>query len=478
MSTPSKRQRRFAATDDDEFETKEEKKPYFPGPSSSSSSQFSPLQLLLSAPTLASSEYANAEEEAKIRNWFCVDTTFAKQTCMQRSLKDVENWTTQFSSGLEGGMTAAECKHSCGRPTTQTWASSSTMGTMRQTSGVSAVNSAILNSLIASMLPSTELSRILPTSRAVYAGINPLQQGQAYLESLLIGITAPKPGSYVNNRYYLRQILNFLRGQEQSVNKFLSYPLLVKYLPGIYSHSHDHSIFFELLNQLPRLEKLTVLAAVRGLTAREIKQLIEQGTFQFADHEIVNDIPVNRQLWKLRDAIFLDRIYDLKSVDWFLKLRLQEEQRANSNWPMRLGNFFTAFKRIARYAQHNVNPFVVELLYTFLDRGYYLPLEEWKSNNNLTDALIDPLTLAVDTKDQKLIDKVAENYESSTGLGRIVGLTQQLLPTTQPEYHTIVPGASTYADENEEQALEQARSRYSTLLALFKRIEHNLFTVG
>lgn len=489
MFTPSKKQRTFDTTfvPDDvaleryldlvdrqlELEAKEEEKNQwnrFPSFSSNSNFGSSSLQQL---PELV------VEAKEQIKNWFCVNTAFAKQTCMQRLPRDVENWTTSFRSGLEGGMTAEECERSCRRQpngsssllpsVTNLPSSLNLVGT--SATGVPGANSTILNSIIASMLPSTELSRILPTGRAVYAAINPLQQGQAYLESLLLGLTVSKSRSYVNNKYYLREILKFLNAQERTVNKFLSYSLLVKYLPQIYTSSPDRSVFFTLLNQLPRLDKFIVLATFSGLPTKELKQLIAQGTFQLTDQEIINDTPSNRQLWRLRDEIFLNWISDPEIANWFLELRHSEEQRAINNWTVWMDNFPNLFRRIARDAAERNDPLKTDLVHTFLERGYYLPLEEWKDTNTVRDALLDPLVLAIDTKDQKLIDKVAKNYETPVGIVRVRKMLATLRQTIKPEYYSDAPDLS----EGEKLKLEQAIYRYNTLVSIWEGFSSEMF---
>lgn len=461
MSTPSKRQRtphdysgdgtyppaeesvaenfgRTYAIDTGEDETKEEKHDNigtFPLPSIQS------LQLL------SSLMLAEAEAKENARNWFCANTAFSKQTCMQRTTKDVKSWTTPFRSGLVGGMTAQECKQTCGVAPGSLSSSSPQIG-----------NPSFLNGLIASMLSPKEVTQLIPTSRVNKLEYDPAQKSRLYLEAQLIGlITATTNQYYTNPKYFLNNILSFLRSQERTVNKFLSYPLLVHYLPRI--ERVNSAAFWPLFSQLPKREKLLVTLEVVRNNSSELpsvqtavlQKFINEKVFQFNQYEITHDNEVTSELWKLRDDIFASflsiffylsrrRLYInvmkspefVKIIDWYLELRGQEESEPGSMvrdldssvWYNQLSTTVNTFDT----PPHSPETSVERWLSIFLDRGYY---SGQRSTNPLPppERLTDPLVLALYLKrDPAVISQIVEkDYKSISGLERINLLRENML---------------------------------------------------
>lgn len=461
------------------FEGKEEKR----GGEFQSSSFPIQLQLLSSA--------FLPETKENERNWFCADTALAKQTCVRRRPQDIINWTTNFSSGLEGGMTAEECARTCGQPTTQFQQlipSSSSSSLLQPPLSLSSalrsayripgsensvivpnVNTTIINDLLASMLKSNELANLLPSSRANYVGLNAAQQNIIELETLLTGLISASK-LHLNDRYYLNRIVQLLRGQGVTrgqgpmrspiqtayVSRFVLYPLLVEALPQL--STVNPPAFFALLDQLPHLEKLrAIFASSRRLSLKLVEQLIKQGVFQFNDDELTQktagtaEIAEDMELWNLRDGIFRNlvsrQILPPQIIDGFFELRHQEELRS----PLRTDgdtddrgvvltpNLHELYKEIASSANRGVisDSFYKRLLRLFLERGYYLPLEEWDRSFE-TDPLYDAIDTVVTEgiNDSKLIDKVASHYANPRGIARIKGMMDEIVRTSLPAAET------------------------------------------
>lgn len=304
-------------------------------------------------------------QAADHRNWFCTDNALAKRVCMQRSLKDAANWATEFRSGLQGGMTAEECKRTCGYelPTSLLSSSSSYPSEMNTPTsgvpGVSRANAGIVNSLIASMLNPREIAPLISTSRSNLLANDSIQKERLTLDTELfaLSISGDSP-LYSNPTYHLNKILNLLRKQERAVHKTISYPLLVRYLPQIY-RANEGDTFWPLFNQLPRFEKLQVLtntfrSSGSILNLEEMQKLMEQGLFEFKDDEIFQNSKQtngrnnsrNRWLWEMRDLIFYDFFINYwnahpdisdnstlplfeKVIDQFLTLRYDEEMKTS-----------------------------------------------------------------------------------------------------------------------------------------------------
>lgn len=519
MSTPSKRQRTLIPTAADEaagFETKEEMKNppiYSLSSSSSSSSSSLPLQLqlqLLSSPTIANT---NVNAEAKMKNWFCANTALAKQTCIQRLPQDVENWTTPFSSGLEGGMTAEECEHTCGpsRGLLSLPSSLSSISSLLQSSRVEAKTNPMnltnplnlqggstLNSLISSMLTPKEVIGVIPTSRANYSGFDAAQKARLYLEAQLTGLVSPSQ-YYANTNYYLNNILAFLRGQERSVNKFLSYPLLVQYLPSV--EKVNPVAFWPLFNQLPRREKLMAIVRVirehwMGKTALTglLEQFIATNVFQFSPYEITHDNELTRKLWKLRDIIFANYFFDtvsrglaavnspefVKVIDWYFELRDQEQSESpsivrnldSSAWTSRLSDFID----IRLVPPHSPSTPMERWLSIFLDRGYY---RAGILTNQLPESIAlryDPLILSIYLKrDPGTISRIVENdYNSVAGLERINALRRAMTyRMIRPDQFTELAGEGEDEDGDEtkiENKIAEFEKSNSTLMFLYNAL--------
>lgn len=453
MSTQSKRQRTIGSDYetnrdiiDDADEGKEEK----------IGGDYQPIQFLPSQPPQLS----------LVRDWFCANTAFSKQTCMQRTAEDVDNWTTSFRSGLEGGMTAEDCKRTCGTASTLSSSSStpifptlfnplnsSSLSSSSSSSSssllspptnrirynipgsssltgteVPGVNPVLFNTLIASMLRAKDLSHILPTSRASYVGMNSIQKAQLQLESLLVGLVAVGGSTLLglNQKYYLDLILKLLQSQGKLFNRLTADPLLIEYLPKIYNRYNGSDstnvAFFTLLNELPPLEKFAVIYNT-SLNQKDLLNLIEQGTFEFDEQNIVHDTATNRNLWNTRDIILLSRPENIRVIDWFLPIRLKEELLAENHWPSRTHNLRELFKIITGVGWLDSTARI------FLERGYYLPLTEFKvddSSKYNINSLKDPLMIAIRIGDPELIDRVTENYKNPIGVSRITGILQFL----------------------------------------------------
>lgn len=380
-------------------------------------------------------------------NWFCANTTFAKQTCIQRTPQDIENWTTEFRSGLSGGMTAAECKRKCGQPIIQSSSSSSSpvqplLRTAYRIPGsqdpviVPNVNSTIINDLVASMLKSNELANLLPSSRTNYVGFNAAQQSKVELETLLTGLISASKFN-LNDKYYLNRIIQLLRGRNYSISKFVLYPLLTNAIPQLAIINPD--AYLALLNYLPHLEKLRVIFNTNRLRPTSVKQLIKQGIFQFDDDEIeqkavgIVGTAENRELWNLRDGIisnFIARNHIApEMIDGFFELRHQEEVRSplrNSDNVVLTPNLRNLFDNIGVTANYLSPTFYEKLLRLFLKRGYYLPL-------NLTGEFnSDPLNIAIKTNDLELIEEVAKHYANEEGIARIKTMMDYIVAVSLP----------------------------------------------
>lgn len=412
-----------------------------------------------------------SDNEVK-RNWFCADTWFAKQTCIQRLPKDVENWTTQFRSGLEGGMSEEECTRTCGQSIMQSqpFNSSSSSG-LSSSSGssftpsmlsaqsvmrsayripgsqypviVPGVNSAVVNDLVASMLKSNELANLLPSSRANYVGMSAAQQNKLELETLLTGLISASK-LHLNDKYYLNRIIQLLRGrgvrqgqtqQVSYVSKFVLYPLLVEALPKI--SIVNPSAFFALLNELPHLEKLQAILNSNRLRPASVKQLINQGVFQFDDDELAQKTAESMELWNLRDGIIFNfiirNLLSPQMIDGFFELRHQEEVRSplrNSDDVVLTPNLHNLFGNIRIAAIYLPETVYQKLLRLFLERGYYLPL-------NLTGELAnDPLNIAIQTNDPGLIEQVAKHYNNEQGVARIKTMMNHIVQVSLPAAKT------------------------------------------
>lgn len=62
----------------------------------------------------------------------------------------------------------------------------------------------------------------------------------------------------------------------------------------------------------------------------------------------------------------------------------------------------------------------------FLERGYYLPIETLGSIQNIYDVLTDPLVLAIDLGDAKLVDEILTHYNTTAGQERIKALITEI----------------------------------------------------
>lgn len=387
------------------------------------SSSFFQLQPQFSPPSL--SPFAAASPN----NWFCTDNALTKRVCMQRSLEDVKNWMTSLNSGLQGGMTADECKRTCGHEL------------MPSLDESKVVNTGFLTSMIASMLTPQEVVGLMRTNRLNLSQNDSIQKERLALDTELSALSNVSGALYTNYKYHLNRILNILRKQESSVHKSISYPLLVNYLPRIYYSAIQ--AFFPLFMQLPKFEKFKVLVKIgrinfNGFAKSPVMQeLIDQGIFNLVDDD--DEIPQNnlktRWLWEMRDEIFsgfgAQALYNWDSseeqeetfrklvqiIDWFLAHRLKEEMQtgaviltpALSKWfnalsasVVNLNNIFRTQTEIKR-----------KWLRIFLERGYY-SIENRNENPIWTNP--GPLISAIVLNDPVLISKVAKEYVTEAGL--------------------------------------------------------------
>lgn len=170
MSTPSsKRQHIPHSRQSGADEGKEEKKV---------EADYFPLQQLSSLP----------------RNWFCANTALSRRACIQRTPRDIENWKTKFSSGLQGGMTEDECKQTCIYSAAEPQQSTMVVPQKYKILGreepveVPGMNSRFVNNLISSMLSTKDIRGLIPTSRANYVGIDPEQKKSTRFGIATVGI--------------------------------------------------------------------------------------------------------------------------------------------------------------------------------------------------------------------------------------------------------------------------------------------------
>lgn len=420
-------------------------------------------QLLFPSPLSASSTLPTLPIVPILpRDWFCVNTALSRRVCIQRTPRDIENWTTKFNSGLQGGMTEDECLRTCVHSPQQSSSSSSSSSSLmvppkyaipgnRELVEVPGMNLRFVNNLVASMLTTKDIRGLIPTSRANYVGIDPEQKNRLELEVQLLGLA-----SEYSNQRYLNAAIKILQLQDRMGTKFLSYPLLIKLLPPIYSR--NPRAFWTLTKFLPLLERFVIFSKI-NLTMKDMQDGIAQGMFSLnADNTAEYDVGAVRELWNLRDGIFstfysrFGNILDIETeinrenfisiINWFLTMRRLEEVKYSVSRgtqetlnPFITKNIVAWYDRLAKYRKDSgdrVLPLAADygnqVLATFLERRYYGPIREnkriadytnYKGEDNLAlDALLaEPIIVAIDLNSQsesdtKLQDLVAQDYSN------------------------------------------------------------------
>lgn len=411
------------------------------------------------------------------RDWFCANTALVKRVCVQRRPQDIVNWTTNFNSGLEGGMLEEECKRTCGheiRSATLQYKIPGSEGKVQ----VPGINPGFLSSLVASMLLPQEIVPLITTSRANYVGNDLMQKERLALDTELMALANIRYRPfYANQKYHLQKILSILKDQERSVRRALSYPLLVNYLTSIYYASR--ASFWPLFEQLPQFEKFKVLSIISnqtpdeaGLEPAEMQKLMEQGLFEFKDDAIEQTNPRNSQLWEMRDGIFAQffseyrdrnltaRDADANSllseqlIDQFLALRHNEEVKTGGpiltkallRWFRNLSSDVANGKDTERWLVSGR-----KWLRTFLERGYYGRTNyRYYTDNPLVSAIVlgDPVLIAEMTK---------ELVTEEEGLIDVVG--------TLEEMRDLLAEDVERAEED-----PQLKSTYASLLSIFDNL--------
>lgn len=411
-------------------------------------------------------------------NWFCTNNVLSKKTCVQRSEKEIKDWTYPgFNNGIGSGMTEDECRRTCifapGPNSSSSSSSSSSsgssgLGSPNYSAASSSVvpllrypiraptvgrNPGFINNLVTSMLTTRDASRILEMSRVNLVDYLPNVRNLLNLEPLLMALQSPS-----SNQYYLNQVLEILRLQESTSSKLLSYPLLVRYLPAIYFRN-EH-VFWTLFSNLPHAEKLNVIEAI--VTSMDVldsktnaffKRLLDTSpnVFEFNEREIIVDNALHRQMWNTRDQIFSNYYFyfynldteDLEKedekkrvvadvdyfetvIEWFLNRRHVEELQT------RTGKVITPdllnWYALVTYTRETVDDeFKLKIWHIFLERGYYPPIEGMAPIPEdipyylfTTLATVEPIIAAIQfLKDPQLTETVFKDYISSSGVERL-----------------------------------------------------------
>lgn len=331
------------------------------------------------------------------------------------------------------------------------------------------MNPGFVNDGICSMLSWKSISNLLLVSRFSNDNFRPNYRQYVDLRESLIGLT--KHASQRSYDQYLKKAMNILHSQEPKVNKYLSYDLLIEYLPSLLN---SFETFFILWQHLSREKKLlAVIQLIFQIHQKDrqdinkykndykdiiqltylFNEFIKSGIFEMNDDEIQNECSKNSTLWNHRDKCFLDyhRIFRVKYlqrnvtesdrvdfqqiIDWFLARRYSEELSYPHNSKRFQSSTVAQWYHLIiscgqDFRENEFKQYNRGLWRVFLERGYYGPVKELKSSSQFyiyPTIYMDPILLAIlHFKDSKLEATVTENYINKHGLKHLNNLKVQL----------------------------------------------------